>query len=259
MGIVYLAREVQLNRLVAIKVLPYDLAARDDVRERFLREARTAAGLSHPNIVPIHRVGEAGGLPFFVMTFVKGETLGERLRSRGPVTAPVMTQILRDVAQALAYAHGRGIIHRDIQPDNILLEEDSGRALVTDFGIASVADDSVPTEGMMGTAQFMSPEQVMGEPLDGRSDLYALGVVAHLALSGKLPIDAPSISELMVKRVAEDAPPIGSVASGVPASLARVVDCCLCRDRRERFASAEKLAASLAESAVPARTVLPLP
>jgi serine/threonine-protein kinase len=194
------------------------------VRDRFLREARTAAGLSHPNIVAIHRVAEAGGLPFFVMTFVKGETLGERLRSRGPVTPAVMTLILRDVAQALAYAHGHGTIHRDIKPDNILLEEDSGRALVTDFGNACVADDSVPAEGTMGsTAAVHDPEQVMGEPLDGRSDLYALGVVAHLALSGKLPIDAPSISELMVKRVSEAAPPIGSVASGVPGSLARVV------------------------------------
>jgi serine/threonine-protein kinase len=138
MGIVYLAREVQLERLVAIKVLPAALAARPGYRERFLREARTAAQLSHPNIVPIHRVGEAGGFVFFVMSFVEGETLGQRVRTRGPVNVATAARLLREVAWALAYAHGRGVIHRDVKPDNILLEKESGRALVTDFGIAHV-------------------------------------------------------------------------------------------------------------------------
>src|ERR1043165_7584345 len=136
MGIVYLARDVQLDRDVAIKVLPTPLAHTPDARKRFMREARTAAGLSHPNIVPIHRVGEAGGFVFFVMSYVEGETLGERLRTRGPLPPPEAMRVLREVAWALAYAHGRGIVHRDVKPDNILLEAATGRALVTDFGIA---------------------------------------------------------------------------------------------------------------------------
>src|SRR6187551_2113932 len=168
MGIVYLARDVQLDRDVAIKVLPSHLARTGESRERFVREARTAARLSHPHIVPIHRVGEAGGFVFFVMSYVEGETLGERLRTKGPLPPVEATRVLREVAWALAYAHGRGIVHRDVKPDNILLEARSGRAMVTDFGIAhgGAQHDAEGDAGLiMGTAQFMSPEQAANRPL----------------------------------------------------------------------------------------------
>ena len=206
MGIVYLARDVQLDRDVAIKVLPSHLAASAASRERFLREARTAAGLSHPHIVPIHRVGESGGFVFFVMSYVEGETLGERLRTRGPLAPAEAARMLREVAWALAYAHGRGIVHRDVKPDNILLEAGTGRALVTDFGIAHRDDLAAPDTDpgkIMGTAHFMSPEQAAGEPVDGRSDIYALGVVGYLAVSGRLPFEAPNVPALLIRQATE--------------------------------------------------------
>src|ERR1043165_9771976 len=165
MGIVYLAREVQLDRHVAIKVLPQSLALQPDVRERFLREARLAASLSHPHIVPIYRVGEARGFVFFVMGYVDGETLGDRLRSRGPLPPSSVTRLLREVTWALSYAHRHGIVHRDIKPDNILIETETGRALVTDFGIAQGLNErSLDESGAVaGTAHYMSPEQALGE------------------------------------------------------------------------------------------------
>ncbi|MEP6992731.1 MAG: serine/threonine-protein kinase [bacterium] len=247
MGVVYLARDVQLDRHVAIKVLPAHLAAEPEARERFLREARTAAGLSHPHIVPIHRVGEAGGFVFFVMSYVAGETLGERLRANGALASAEVTRILREVSWALAYAHGRGVVHRDVKPDNILLEEGPGRALVSDFGIARVGTSSAtPLPGkVMGTAQFMSPEQAMNLAVDGRSDLYALGVVGYLAASGRLPFEAASVSALLALHVADVPRPLHEIAPGTPHLLARAIHRCLAKDPAERFASGEARAAAL--------------
>jgi len=261
MGIVYLARDVQLDRDVAIKVLPSHLAEDGTARERFVREARMAASLSHPNIVPIHRVGEADGFVFFVMTYIEGETLGERLRTRGPLAPADASRVLREVAWALAYAHGRGIVHRDVKPDNILLEAGSGRAMVTDFGIAHgdhlTSLDGTESGKVMGTAHFMSPEQVAGAAVDGRSDIYALGVVGHLAVSGRLPFESSNLPALMLKQTTEDAPSVTRAAPGLPSALASAIDRCLARDPAARFSDGEALAAALAP--VPdTRPTLPL-
>jgi len=248
MGIVYLARDVRLDRDVAIKVLPSHLAQTSESRERFIREARTAAGLSHPNIVPIHHVGEAGGFVFFVMSYVEGETLGERLRTRGPLPPAEAARVMREVAWALAYAHGRGIVHRDVKPDNILLEAGTGRALVTDFGIARRDDvDAASSDAgkIVGTAHFMSPEQAAGAEVDGRADLYALGVVGFLAVSGRLPFDTSSVPALLVRQATEPAPGVVRAAPGLPPAIAAVIDRCLAREPADRFSDGEALAAAL--------------
>ncbi len=259
MGVVYLARDVQLDRDVAIKVLPTHFAHTTTARERFVREARTAAGLSHPHIVPIHRVGEAGGFVFFVMSYVEGETLGEQLRTRGPLPPADVTRVLREVAWALAYAHGRGIVHRDVKPDNILLEAGTGRALVTDFGIAHLGTDpgpATPPGKITGTAHFMSPEQAASGPVDGRSDIYSLGVVGYLAVSGRLPFDSPNLPALLVRQATESPPSVMRAAPGLPPALGATIDRCLARDPAGRFADGEALAAALVP-AVDARPSLP--
>src|SRR5216110_3205488 len=239
MGVVYLARDVQLDRDVAIKVLPTHLARTPAARERFLREARMAAGLSHPHIVPIHRVGEADGFVFFVMSYVEGQTLGERLRTQGPLPPADAARVLREVAWALAYAHGRGIVHRDIKPDNILLEAGTGRAMVTDFGIAhggAQASDATDFGKIMGTAHFMSPEQGANKPLDGRSDIYSLGVVGYLAVSGRLPFEEQSLPALIVRQSIDTPASLTRAAPGLPPALGAAIDRCLARDPAERFA-----------------------
>jgi len=249
MGVVYLARDVQLDRDVAIKVLPSELARTTAARERFIREARMAASLSHPHIVPIHRVGEAAGFVFFVMSYVEGETLGERLRTRGPLPPADATRVLREVAWALAYAHGRGIVHRDVKPDNILLEAGTGRAMVTDFGIAHGGDDSAPATypgKIMGTAHYMSPEQAANQPVDGRSDLYSLGVVGYLAVSGRLPFESTNLPALLVRQATEAPLSVMRVAPGLPAALGRAIDRCLEREPADRFADGEAVAEALA-------------
>jgi serine/threonine-protein kinase len=250
MGIVYLAREVVLDRQVAIKRLPVAFADDARARERFLREARTAAQLFHPNIVPIYRVDEVGAHVFFVMGFVDGDTAGDIVRRRGPMHATHAIRVLRDAALALGYGHARGVVHRDVKPDNILIEKAGGRALVTDFGIAHQAGaDSLTHDGqLLGSFHYMNPEQIGGASVDGRSDVYALGALAHFLLTGRPPFDAPTATAVLAKHLNEPAPPIASVADGIPTRLAAAVDRCLSKDPAARFATAEAFAEALEEA-----------
>jgi len=248
MGIVYLARDVALDRPVALKLLPAAFAAHPAMRERFLKEARTAARLAHPNIVPIHAVEEHGEVVFFIMSWIRGETLGARVRRIGPLPAAETTRVLQETAWALGHAHAHGTLHRDVKPDNILIEEETGRALVTDFGIARtlVAGDDTPPGDILGTTEYMSPEQASGEPLDGRSDLYALGGTAFFALTGRLPFESSTAAGYLHQHRHVAPPPVASLRPGLPPSLAAVIDRCLAKSPGERFPTAEALAEALA-------------
>ena len=239
MGIVYLGVDVTLDRRVAIKVLPELLAGVPEVRERFLREARTAAKLSHPSIVPIYRADETDGVVFIVMAYIDGASLADRLGVETMLPLPELCHILRDVALALDYAHVHGVVHRDIKPENILVERTTGRAWVTDFGIALLAGAKplTATGQVLGTVHYMSPEQISGEPVDGRSDLYSLGVVAFRALTGRLPFDSETASAVLVAHVVKLPPQVRDVAPNVPQALADLVDKCLAKDPADRCES----------------------
>jgi predicted Ser/Thr protein kinase len=251
MGIVYLARDTRLDRYVAIKTLPPHLAHDPVVRERFIREARTAGALSHQNIVPIHRADEINGNVFFVMGYVDGESLAQRIRRTGRVDPRELVGILIDVANALGYAHSRGVIHRDVKAENILIEASTGRALVTDFGIARLAEAGplTSTGQVLGTVYYLSPEQVSGDKVDARSDIYSLGVVAYLSLAGRFPFEAELASAVLIAHVTRPAPALITRAPDVPRELADIVDRCLAKNPDARFPDCASVAASLVQIA----------
>src|SRR5881409_4361040 len=211
MAIVFKAKEKQLDREVAIKVLPFSLAFDKEFVERFQREARTAAKLEHPSIIPIYRVGKSGRVIYFVMKFLRGKPLSSVLAARSTLPPAEIRQILIQVARALSYAHKSGIVHRDIKPDNIMFDE-HGLAVVTDFGIAKAATGGKLTgTGMsIGTPHYMSPEQARAQALDGRSDIYSLGVVAYQCLTGSVPFDGEDSFSIGYKHIMEElaAPPL---------------------------------------------------
>ena len=251
MGVVFAARDLALKRRVAIKVLPPELAYRTEIKTRFMREAQTAARLSHPHIVPIHAVGDEGGLVYFVMGFVDGESLGARLKRRTRLPSEEVRRIMKETADALGMAHAMGVIHRDIKPDNVLLEGTRRRVMVTDFGIAKALSEASPgtltgTGVAIGTPHYMSPEQAAGErEIDHRSDLYALGVVAYELCTGKLPFHAPTVPGILMKQITEPAPDIKRLEPSIPDDLAATITRCLEKDPEARWPTADSLRRAL--------------
>ncbi len=251
MGVVYRARDDRLKRRVAIKVLPPELAFQPEIRERFTREAQTAARLSHPHIVPIYTVGEGEGLVYFVMGLVVGEPLSHRLKGHRQLPLEEVRRIMRETADALSAAHAVDIVHRDIKPDNILLEGTRGRVMVTDFGIAkalSGASGATLTGAgvAIGTPSYMSPEQAAGErDIDGRSDIYSLGICAYQMVTGKVPFKAPNVAGILMKQITEPAPLVTGSRQDVPEDLAMAIARCLEKDPQNRWPTAESLQRAL--------------
>ncbi|HET7632063.1 MAG TPA: serine/threonine-protein kinase [Gemmatimonadaceae bacterium] len=242
MGVVFLARDVALHRMVAIKVLRDEFVTSEPHRERFRREARLTARLTHPGIVPVYTFGESRDLVYLVMQYVNGESLAHRLPGVAKLSAAESLAILHDLAQALEYAHAQGLVHRDLKAENVLIERGTGRALLTDFGVARVRDSSPDLwerEHASGTPHYMSPEQAAGEPdLDRRSDIYSLGVLGYLMLSGTLPFDGSTFTALAAQHIVKAPVPLDKLGVDAPQPLVRAIMRCLAKERGDRFATA---------------------
>src|SRR5438309_1629073 len=248
MAVVYLAKDLKHHRPVAIKILKPELAAALGP-ERFVREIETAAGLNHPHILPLLDSGEADRLLYYVMPYVEGESLRERLKREGQLPLDEALQIAREVAMALSYAHSRGVVHRDIKPENVLLG--AGHAVVTDFGIAraitAAAGGNLTGTGIaIGTPGYMSPEQATGSHrLDGRSDIYSLGCVLYEMLAGEPPYTGPSAQVVMAKRVADPVPSVRRLRDTIPSASDSAITKALAKSPADRFGTAEGFAAAL--------------
>jgi len=259
MGVVYHARDERLKRKVAVKVLPPELAFREEIRIRFLREAETAARLSHPHIVPIHSVGEGpDGLVYFVMAYVDGESLAARLKRRERLPPEEARRIMMETADALGAGHALGIIHRDVKPDNILLEGSRGRTVLTDFGIAKALTSTTgpgtltATGVAIGTPHYMSPEQAAGDrEIDGRSDIYSLGVVGYQMLAGELPFSAPTVPGILLKQITEQAPNLQDKSPTCPDDLSACVMRSLEKEPEARWPTADALRRALESRSAP--------
>lgn len=247
MSRVFLSTERALNRQVVIKVLPPDLAAGVN-RERFRREIQLAAQLQHPHIVPLYAAGEFGDLLYYTMPFIEGESLKHALHGERPqrFTPREVVRILHDVVDALAYAHERGVIHRDIKPGNVL--RSGSHAVVTDFGVAKAISASMPSVGMtasgmvIGTPAYMAPEQLAGDPAaDQRVDIYAVGLLAYELLTGSAPFDCPSPAETMAAQLTRAPSPIENVRTDVPPALRALVMRCLAKNPADRPQHAREL------------------
>lgn len=245
MAIVYRARDRHLEREIAIKVLPFSLAFDAEFVERFTREARTAAGLEHPNIIQIYRVGKSGRVIYFVMKLLRGGSLSRVLADRKKLQPGEIRKLLSDVGSALGYAHKRGIVHRDIKPDNIMFDE-FGQCVVTDFGIAKAGSGSKLTgTGMsIGTPHYMSPEQARAQSIDGRSDLYSLGVLAYQALVGEVPYDGEDSFAIGYKHIMEPIP-VPLLDTPDERRLFEIIKKLIMKDPLDRFQDAEALLRAL--------------
>jgi serine/threonine-protein kinase len=243
MATVFLAHDLQLDRKVAIKLMHPALISGEGMVERFLLEARTAASLSHPNIIPIYAVRVEEDLLFFVMKFVEGRPLDSIVKKEAPLPEDMVRQIISEVAVALGYAHQRGVIHRDIKPANIMISTD-GQPILTDFGIAKVADKQglTMTGATIGTPTYMSPEQCNALPLTGASDQYSLGVMAYEMLTGRPPFDAESVMTIMYKHINEPIPPIRNQLLACPPDLADTIERMVAKDPAQRFPTIEEVA-----------------
>ena len=261
MATVYLARDLKHARPVALKVLRPELASAMG-GDRFPREIQIIAQLAHPHILPLHDSGEIGGFLFYVMPFVEGESLRQKLTRDGPLPVREAIAILREVADALSYAHERGIIHRDIKPDNVML---SGRhAVVTDFGVAKAVSaattgDTLTTIGVaLGTPSYMSPEQAMGETdLDRRSDIYSLGAMAFEMLTGEPPFGRPTAQAVLSAHVLEAPPDVTTRRSDIPPALVEFIKRCLAKEKFARWQTAEEMLPVLESALTPSGGILP--
>lgn len=250
MGVVYLGKDPKIGRVVAIKTMAlsqeFEGEELEDARERFFREAETAGRLQHQNIVTIFDAGEEHDLAYIAMEFLKGKDLVDFCKDGQLLPAPRVLSIVARVAEALAYAHRQNVVHRDIKPANIMYESDSDTVKVTDFGIARITDSSKTKTGLvLGTPSFMSPEQIAGKKVDGRSDLYSLGVMLFQMLTGVLPFRGDSMAELMYKIANEPAPDLRIVRGEMPQRLAEVVALALSKRPETRYQDGEQFAADL--------------
>jgi serine/threonine-protein kinase len=261
MGQVLLGRDVALDRPVAIKVIAPDLASSPASRQRFLREARTVARLRHPNIVAVYAAGEADGLLYFVMEYVEGESLRQKVEREGRAEGDRITPsvaLLADLARALGYAHAQGVVHRDVKPENVLLDAATGRAMLTDFGVArafasgndSDGDSATRTGFVVGSPRYMSPEQAVGErELDGRSDIYSLGLVAYEMFAGSAPFTGSSPMAVLTKQLTEAPPPLAQRRPDLPAEITGAIDRALSKQPRDRWGTAEEFARAITGTA----------
>ena len=241
---VYLARHRDDGKLVAIKAVQARYLDDLDALQRFAREARTVADLNHPNIVRTEAIEQLGNRAIaIIMEYIAGGTVRDRLREYGAFSAEDAESVLRDVATALGYAHGRGIVHRDVRPENVFLEKSTGRALLADFGIARRIEEDAPITlhgASLGTPQYMSPEQIDGREIDGRADIYSLGVLGWELLTGKRPWAGANLYSVIYKQKHEDLPRITSLRPRVPANLLFAIEGALAKDRTHRWQTTDQ-------------------